>query len=38
MTYNPYHSNSGTANNAKRDLFENALYLMSATPEYAVHK
>jgi uncharacterized protein (DUF1800 family) len=38
MSYNPYHSDTTTANNAKRDLFRTALYLMSTTPEFVVQK
>ncbi len=38
MSYNPYASNETTANGAKRDLFRNALYLMSTTPDFVVQK
>lgn len=38
MTSNPYSATALTAQNAKRDLFRFALYLMTATPEYLVFK
>ena len=38
MSYNPYQTNQTNADNAKRDIFRTALYLLSVSPEFVVQK